>query len=386
MNYTIHKKSSKSRARSGVISTAHGDIQTPAFVTVGTKATVKALSPADLDTTGTQFVFANTYHLVTSPGVDIVDAHGGVHAMSGIEKPIITDSGGFQVFSLAFNQKDTPLLQEDGEDLGKNREPHLVKITDDGVRFNSHFDGKEFFFSPEFSILAQQKIGADCIVAFDECIYAGATRKYTERATERTHAWADRSLTQHKKGYKDRIQSIYGVIQGGGYEDLRKESAQYIASRDFDGICLGGISVGEDNELIRQQIGWMMDEIHEDTRPRHLLGMSTVDDVLEGVKQGIDTFDCVLPTRDARTGKLYVFHPKKPLEESIEIIQVMKGSYSSVLELIQPDILDGVTFAYLHHLMKQRELLGYRLATMNNLYVIEQFFARMRSAIQESTL
>ena len=220
-SYSLPVKSSVSRARRGTLQTPHGTIQTPAFVTVGTKATVKSLTPEDIQKVGTQFIFGNTYHLVLSPGPDIVAAHGGIHKMSGINKPMITDSGGFQVFSLAFpdaksKREGVSLTPGDVDD----NESALVTITEDGVEFRAHSDGKKYIFTPEFSIEAQQKIGADFMVAFDECIYNGATKDYTREATERTHRWATRSVEQAKFTCgDDGQQRLYGVIQGGMYKD-----------------------------------------------------------------------------------------------------------------------------------------------------------------------
>ena len=387
--FDILHKSSQSRARRGTIKTPHGMVQTPAFVTVGTKGTVKALGPEDLEKTGTQFVFANTYHLVLSPGADLVEKLGGIHKMSSIQKPMITDSGGFQAFSLAFPDRKNMyelLPQHDDAIEGEMKRKPLAKISDNGVEFTSHIDGKKYLFTPESSIDAQIKIGADFIVAFDECIYNGATKEYTKRATDRTHEWALRSIAQLNKvaegatlsGPGPGVPGLYGVIQGGCFKDLREQSTKFIMAQPFFGIALGGISVGETNEELREQIKWVMDDLHEDTRPRHLLGISTLDDVLFAVKQGVDTFDCILPTRDARVGKLYV--------EGNKSIDIMKVPFKTNTDFVNKEILGEVTFAYLHHLFKQRELLYYRLATMNNLFMIEKFFAQIRKDIEEDKL
>ncbi len=394
-SYKLTHQSTASRARRGVLQTPHGTVQTPAFVTVGTKATVKGLSPADLDKTGTQFVFANTYHLTLSPTPEVVANHGGVHTLSGIQKPMITDSGGFQVFSLAFSKEHTdsenPSLTASLDDSDVPANPHLVQITDDGVRFRSHIDGTEYFFTPEFSIDAQMKIGADFMVAFDECIYAGATRAYTERATERTHAWVQRSFA-HSLTNSDK-QKMYGVIQGGMYEDLRHLSTETIAGMDFFGIALGGVSVGESNEELRQQINWMMDVLHTDARPRHLLGISSFEDVIFGALQGVDTFDCILPTRDARTGKIYV--PTTPAPGTLahthglpqyDKVKITEARFKGSTELFNEKLLPGVTYGYMHHLFKQKELLYHRYATMHNLAMMEDFFGQIRQAIEDGRM
>jgi tRNA-guanine transglycosylase len=392
-DFTILQKSSQSRARRGRITTPHGDIETPAFVTVGTKGTIKALAPEDLEKTGTQFVFANTYHLVLSPGAEIVQKHHGIHAMSGIQKPFITDSGGFQAFSLAFPDRKNmyELLPQHDDALPEEvkRKP-LAKITDNGVEFTSHIDGKKHLFTPESSIKAQQNIGADFVVAFDECIYNGATKDYTQRATERTHDWALRSLAQLKEKVflPAGAQQMYGVIQGGQFKDLRELSTNFIAAQPFFGIALGGVSVGETNAELREEVTWMMDVLHEDTRPRHLLGVSTLEDVLFSVKQGVDTFDCILPTRDARIGHIYI-RTKETTKDPLKgygMVDIMKAPSKNNMEFVNKEVLGNVTYAYLHHLFKQRELLAYRLATINNLYMIEKFFAEIRKAVEEDRL
>ena len=377
-NFSIQSKSSRSLARCGVITTPHGAIKTPAFVTVGTKGTIKALAPVDLALTHTQFVFSNTYHLVISPGPEIIKKAGGIHAFSGIDTPIITDSGGFQVFSLAKN-KDP-------------QSPTLVKITDDGVEFRTHYDGKTFFFSPEFSVSAQIAIGADFVVSLDENIYYGATKKYTIRSLGRTQDWAKRSLDTLKKSQK---QKMYGVIQGGMFEDLHKKSVTKIASLSFWGLAIGGVSVGMTKKEIRQNVGWTMDCIKSDIRPRHLLGIGHLDDIIAMVKMGIDTFDCVVPTRDARMGKLYVnsINSQKSMQflssphTILDITKIQyKADVSPVDALCECYTCTHFTRAYLHHLCKQHELLFYRLATIHNLYFMEDFFSKLRTLIEENRL
>lgn len=385
--FDIVSKSTKTRARRGVLKTPHGDIQTPAFVTVGTKATIKSLSPADVDLTQTQLIFGNTYHLVLSPGTDLIKKAGGIHMLSGINKPFITDSGGFQVFSLAFqNRKNMYELNLSQDDAQSPPHPSLVKITNDGVKFKSHIDGTEFYFTPEFSIKAQVDIGADFIVAFDECIYNGAAKKYTEQATYRTHEWALRSLNTYSQESSPKRQQMYGVIQGGLFEDLRRTSTEFTAAQNFFGISLGGVSVGETNEELRTTVTWIMDMLHSDHRPRHLLGISTLDDVLYSVKHGVDTFDCVLPTRDARVGFLYTYRGSRKKLEDYDRIKITQSVFKSDISPIDKQCTcytcQKFSRAYLYHLFKQRELLGYRLATIHNLYFIEDFFKRIREAIE----
>ncbi len=378
-SFQILNHSKKSRARTGRINTPHGVIETPSFVTVGTKATVKSLTPEDLSLTGTQFIFVNTYHMALSPGVDIVKKVGGLHKFSGLNKPIITDSGGFQVFSLAGHKKIKVTHQEQ-EDM-KKQDATLVKIGEEGVKFKSHIDGKVFNFTPEFSIQSQIDIGGDFAVSFDEDIYNGAGYDYTKSATDRTHRWAKRSL-DYFKAHAGRNQQLYGIIHGGRYEDLRKYSSNYIASLPFWGLALGGISVNISKGEFANEVKWVSDVVYADTRARHLLGIGTLDEIIYGIKAGFDTFDCVLPPRHARIGWLYL-----GLNKHIDILQ---KKYSSDFLPINPEctcyVCVNFTRSYLHHLFKQKELLAYRLATIHNLYTVEEFFKDIREQIKSGKL
>lgn len=386
--FDISSNSSKTRARRGALSSAHGDVQTPAFVTVGTKATIKSLAPEDLSLTGTQYIFVNTYHMVLAPGEEIVQQAGGVHAFSHLNKPIITDSGGFQVFSLGRNHG----IAE--QDWTEKQKPAGVKISEDGVEFRSHIDGRKVLFTPEFSISAQKKIGADFIVAFDEDILNKASEKYTKESTERTHRWALRSLAEFekKKDAPPHRQRMYGVLHGGRYEDLRKWSAQTIAAMPFECLALGGVSVGIENKELREEVSWVSDVLHSDPRPRHLLGISTLPDVLFGVKLGFDTFDCVLPTRYARMGRLYdadysslelYERPRRDVDFTLDILsKKYKRDMGPISSHCDCYVCKTYTRAYLHHLFTQRELLAYRLGTIHNLFWIEQFFAEIRRSVE----
>jgi tRNA-guanine transglycosylase len=422
-NFTILKKSKKSLARLGILKTPHGEIKTPAFVAVGTKATVKSLTPEDLDQINSQMVFINTYHTVLSPGIKIIQKAGGIHKFSGIKVPIITDSGGFQVFSLTRpspvqrdeagtcdQKRKVIFLQSEGENTAS-----LVKITNDGVEFRSPIDGKKLFFTPEFSIEAQREIGGDLMVAFDECTYYGASYKYTKKAMERTHEWAKRSLAASKskvvlrqvqndteqslgiKSQKSEVkeQKLFGVIQGGLFEDLRRQSAKFIASLPFFGIAIGGVSVGETKKEMRDQVYWVMDVVADDKRPIHLLGVGEIDDIFDMVKIGVDTMDCVVPTRHARMGKLYKYQISnikyqkhisniKNIKEIDIFKSVYKGDLNPIDKNCQCYTCQHFTRAYLHHLFKQRELLGYRLATIHNLYFFERLFERIRNLIENN--
>ena len=290
-SFTFTHPKGSLHARLGTIKTPHGVIETPAFVTVGTQATVKSLTPEELSTLGVQLFFVNTYHTYLRPGLDVIKKCGGLHAFMGWHGPIITDSGGFQVFSLGRSD--------------------LVKITDDGVRFRSHWDGSEHFFTPEKSIEIQHALGADLIVAFDECAAYPTTHAYAKAAMERTHRWAERSFAANVKWQmsnaklKKPYQAMYGVVQGSVYEDLRKESAKIISGMDFDGIAIGGVSVGENKHEMRKVLEWVT-PLLPDNKPRHLLGVGEIDDVFTLIEHGMDTFDCVQPTRLARMWKVYI--------------------------------------------------------------------------------
>lgn len=396
---SIKATSTSSRARRGIMTTAHGSIQTPAFVTVGTKGTVKSLTPEQLELTGTQFIFVNTYHMVLSPGVERVAAHGGIHAMSHINKPIITDSGGFQVFSLGQSHSEASIADE----FGGARRPSLVSISEDGVEFRSHIDGTKYMFTPEFSISAQKKIGADFIVAFDEDIVNKASEKYTRESTERTHRWAKRSIEELKKDGAPRLVPptgsklftpiMYGVIHGGRFEELRKWSAQTIAGMDFGCLALGGVSVGIDSDQLRNEVTWVSEVLGDDPRPRHLLGIATLSDVLIGVRAGFDTFDCVLPTRYARMGRFYNadYSDLSKFDgytgrDTAWTLDILKAEHKDAYEKICPTCecytCTNYTKAFLHHLYKQRELLAYTLGTIHNLYWIEKFFESIRTEIE----
>ncbi|KKP86314.1 MAG: Queuine tRNA-ribosyltransferase [Candidatus Roizmanbacteria bacterium GW2011_GWA2_35_8] len=426
----------KSKARLGEIKTDHGVIKTPAFVPVGTKGTIKALTPRLVKDIGVQVAFVNTYHLVTHPGTEIIGKAGGIHKYSGLNIPLMSDSGGFQVFSLAreektrhrvlstaspqggprrLSQKQMSSFSESSRkkaDVRNEEKPSLVKISEDGVKFRSTFDGKLIEFTPEKSIEFQKQIGADINMAFDECITYGSGYKYSKEATERTHRWLGRCMSQvksQKSKVKSEIQNskfktencklkihqyLYGVIQGGTYEDLRKKSAEYVVGKDTPGVAVGGVSVGETKREMRDQVRWVSDYLPSD-RPVHLLGVGQMDDIIDLVKYGIDTFDCVEPTRLARMGTLYkISNIKYQISNKSQTtnnkfkngeIDITRGIYKNNLEKVDADcdcyVCQNFTKSYLHHLFKQHEILGYTLATFHNLWVMEKLFKGIRKAI-----
>lgn len=345
--FRLLKKDKKTNARLGVITTPHGKISTPAFVPVGTQASVKSLTPEELKELGVQLFFVNTYHTYLRPGIDVIKKFGGLHKFMGWSGPIITDSGGFQVFSLK------------------------PKITDDGVTFQSHWDGTKHEFTPEKSIEIQNALAADIIIAFDECTTYPTTHQYAHKAMERTHRWAKRSLAYKHSG------AMYGVVQGSIFEDLRKESAKFISSMDFDGIAIGGVSVGESKKEMKNVLTWVVPYLPED-KPRHLLGVGEIDDIFTLVEWGMDTFDCVQPTRLARMGK--IFHKK-------EDIDITKKEFAQDTKPIDSDCrcytCQHFSRAYVHHLFRVREFLGYRLATIHNIHFVNSLMVEIRVAISQ---
>ncbi|MBI4096339.1 MAG: tRNA guanosine(34) transglycosylase Tgt [Candidatus Levybacteria bacterium] len=378
-SFKVLKKDSKSNARLGEITTAHGIIKTPAFVPVGTKATVKGLTPQDIKEAEVQLLFGNTYHLHLRPGEDLVKNFGGLGKFMSWEGPTITDSGGFQVFSLG--QVKIKLTEE-----GEGTEVNVVNIKDDGVMFRSHIDGSKHLFTPEISIEIQKKLGADMILSFDECAPHPSSHEYTKEAMERTHKWAMRSLKAFKeKDFHPWQQALYGIIQGGVYKDLREESAKFISNLGFDGIAIGGVSVGESKKEMRDAIDWSYPYLPEN-KPRHLLGIGEIDDIFDVVDRGMDTFDCVIPTRFGRYGIMFVSPGDGNIENKFRI-DINKVLYSKDKNPIDRDckcyVCKTFTRAYVHHLFRAQELLAYRLASYHNMFFINNLVKKIREAILE---
>ena len=374
--FKISKKISKALGRAGVLFTSHGEIQTPAFVTVGTKATVKSLSPEQVKEISSQVVLANTYHLYLEPGEKIIKKASGLHNFMNWQGPIMTDSGGFQAFSLGaaygnklskFIGEESPAQEEIDEAYREAREKK-AKITEDGVEFKSIIDGSAHFFSPEKSIQIQNDLGADIIFTFDECTSPHASKEYLKEAMQRTHRWAERCLVEHKNGK----QQLFGIIQGGRYEDLRKESAKAIAGMEFGGFGIGGSFVKED---MATAVKWV-NEILPEEKPRHLLGVGEPVDLILGVENGCDTFDCVAPTRIARNGALYTKRGK---------INIMNAKYKNVLEPIEKDCgcytCKNYTAAYISHLFRAKEMFAATLASIHNIYFLNNLMSQIRESI-----
>ena len=379
--FEITHKDSKSNARTGIIHTDHGDIETPIFMPVGTQATVKSLDANDLHNLHAQIILANTYHLHLRPTENIIDSFGGLHKFMNWDKPILTDSGGFQVLSL-------------GKQIERKEGSHasLTTIDDEGVTFSSHIDGSKHRFTPEVAIDIQHKLGADIIMAFDECTPDDADKTYTKQAMDRTHAWAKRCIDEHKKetsrhGYK---QFLFGIIQGAQHKDFRIESAKTISSMDFDGIAIGGESVGFNMKATKDILSWVMPHIPE-YKPRYTMGVGyNPTDLFDVVEHGIDMFDCVAPTRIARNATLYV-HPEtaKQMGQNKLTINLQNAKFKTdetpIDSIYLCPALKGYSRAYLHHLFKTNELLAYRLATLHNLYFLLRMMEDIRDAIKENT-
>lgn len=369
--------------RAGVIHTPHGELRTPAFTPVGTKATVKAVMPEVLRDLGAQVILANAYHLYLQPGADIVDAAGGLAAFMGWHGPTITDSGGFQVLSLGVGFKKILAMDvksKRSDDVIAEGKDRLAHVDDDGVTFKSHLDGSMHRFTPEVSMQVQHQIGADIMFAFDECTTLLNTREYQERSVERTQAWAERCVAEHQRLTVERAdkpyQALFAVVQGAQYEDLRRRSARDLAALDVDGFGIGGaLEKDELGTIVR----WVCEELPED-RPRHLLGIGEPEDVFAGVAAGADTFDCVAPSRNARNGTVY--HPVKRFH-------LTNGAYRRDFSPIDEDCdcytCQNYTRAYLHHLFKAKEMLSATLATIHNERYIVRLVDQVRQSIIDGT-
>ncbi len=376
--FTVIKEDDETKARAGLIHTDHGDIETPVFMPVGTQGTVKSLDQLDLHDLEAQIILGNTYHLHLRPGEDLIAEFGGLHKFMNWDRPILTDSGGFQVFSLGAQK-------EQAESRTPNDQGKLVSIDEDGVTFRSHLDGSSHRFTPESAIETQHKIGADIIMAFDECTPDAADKDYTKAAMERTHRWAVRSLEAHKKlKPSDAYQKfLFGIIQGANHQELREESAKFIASQDFDGIAIGGESVGYNMAATKDIIDWVLPHIPAD-KPRYTMGLGySPADLFAVVERGIDMFDCVAPTRVARNGSLYV-HRK--INASYKI-NINNAQFRTDAGPIDPECkcftCANHSRAYLHHLFRSEELLAYRLATLHNLHFFLTLMKEIRTAIKE---
>jgi len=380
MEFKIEKKLKGSLGRVGILTTPHGEIHTPAFVAVGTKATIKSLNPEQVRDAGTEVVLGNTYHLYLQPGDEIVRDSGGIGKFMNWKGPTMTDSGGFQVFSLgaAYGKDMSKVLKVTDPSLliperfDDSDAPRLAKIGQDGVSFKSHLDGSIHYITPEKSIQIQHNLGADIIFAFDECTSPAEDLKYQEEALERTHRWAERSLEEHKKLNLENKVSLFGIVQGGREETLRKKSANFIKNLDFDGFGIGGSFAKED---MSTAVKWV-NEILPEEKPRHLLGIGEPEDLFMGIENGVDLFDCVLPTRLGRNGTIYTKTGK---------IIIMNTKFRNDFSPIENDCecysCKNYTRAYIAHLFHGKEMLAGTLASIHNLYFIVNLVKNIRQSI-----
>ena len=354
VTYELLHEDKQTGARRGIVHTPHGDIQTPVFMPVGTQATVKSMTPEELKDIGAQIILSNTYHLYLRPGQDIVKLAGGLHKFMNWDRPILTDSGGFQVFSLGA----------------------LRTISEEGVEFKSHLDGSKLFFSPESVMKTEEDLGADIIMAFDECCPYPSTYEYTKQSMERTTRWAKRC----KQAHKTENQALFGIIQGGFYEDLRRKSAQDLIDLDFPGYAIGGISVGEPKEKFIELLKYTT-PLMPKNKPRYLMGVGSPDYLIEAAIAGIDMCDCVLPTRIARNGTAMTWNGK---------IVVRNATYEKDFTPLDPECdcyaCRNYTRAYIRHLVKTKEILGTRLLSIHNLYFLTKLMERVRIEIENDNL
>ncbi len=382
--FTIQAREASSLARAGVLETAHGSIRTPAFVPLATKATVKGLLPAEVAALGYEIVLGNTFHLHLRPGEDLIERMGGLHRFMGWSGPIITDSGGFQVFSMGHGTVADEIKGRSGsaQDSG-GRSGAILAIEEDGVSFRSYVDGRVRMLSPERSMAIQAALGSDIALVFDECTPFHVERSYTEASTERTHRWLGRCLGWHAE-HGPPGQLVYGIVQGGVFEDLRRASARVVAESGCEGIAIGG-SLGDSKAQMYEVVGWAVQELggEHESRPRHLLGIGEVDDLIRGVELGIDTFDCAMPTRLGRHGCALVPDPVNRWR-----VDLVKGRWREAPEPLQEDCpcpacSQGFSRAYLSYLARAQELTGARLLTLHNLTFIARLMADLRGAILE---
>ncbi|OGJ51512.1 tRNA guanosine(34) transglycosylase Tgt [Candidatus Peregrinibacteria bacterium RIFOXYB2_FULL_32_7] len=363
-SFKIH--SIDKNARTGLIKTNHGEIETPIFMPCGTKGTVKSLDPDDLNKLNVQILLGNTYHLHFRPGENLIKSMGGLHKWMHWDKPILTDSGGFQVFSFGQGEK-------------KGLDIKAPKITNEGVEFYSPYDGSKHFFTPEKAIQIQKDLGSDIMMAFDECAPADCDKIYAKSAMQRTHNWALKCFKEYQKLTKENenMGTLFPIIQGVIFEDLRIESAKFMADLDLPGIAIGGLSVGEGKEIMYNTLDIINPYLPKE-KPRYLMGVGTPEDLLNGVERGIDMFDCVLPTRFARHGTIWTKFGR---------INVRNKEYTNSDKPIDEDCVcyacKHFTLSYIQHLFKEKEILGIRLMTIHNLHFLLNLMAEIRKAIKE---
>ncbi len=389
IDFQIIKKSKKSKARLGILKTPHGEIETPAFVPVATQATIKTLTSEEVLMTGSQILIANTFHLHLKPGEKIVKSNGGLHQFMNWRKPLMTDSGGFQVFSLGFgmDMKVGKVLKtfpgkKAGSKVQSKSQPKFLKITDKGVWFRSPVDGQQLFIGPKESIKIQEELGADIIFAFDECTPPLITKEYAAKSLKLTHNWAQVCLASQKTN-----QALYGIVQGSKFKDLRQESAKYINGLGFAGYGIGG-DLGESKDISSKILNWTIPHLDE-SKPRHLLGIGYLEDMEHIIKHGVDTFDCIVPTHYARRGIAFISRGANVTLNDSKL-NLNRNIYLKDRKPLDPkcdcQTCQNYTRSYICHLIKAREITGLRLITFHNLYFFNQYVAGIREKIRQGKI
>jgi len=384
-NWNVEKKLSSSKARIGTLSTPHGIIKTPAFIFCATKAALKTLPADNLIELKTQIILSNTYHLMLQPGGELIAKHGGIHKFMNWKGPILTDSGGFQIFSLGHGSVANEIK---GRSMNNNRTKSLIKISEEGALFKSYLDGSKQLLTPEKSIFLQRQIGADLILVFDECTPYHVDKNYTLKSMERSHRWSKRSLeTFEKDEYfasksgSSGAQALYGIIQGGIYKDLREKSIEFNLKNNFFGLAIGG-SLGSSKKEMNEVIQYTAEKLGKN-HPVHLLGIGDQIDIWNFVKHGIDTFDCVSPTRIARHGSALVRNNKGKLNIKNS---TYRDDFSQLDKYCECHTCSNYSKSYLHHLFRIDEILGLQLLTIHNVYYMNKMMQTIREAIKSDQL
>jgi queuine tRNA-ribosyltransferase len=379
-SFEYHRPKKNSRARFGKITTPHGVIETPAFIFCATKAAIKGLTPEQMREAGTQIILSNTYHLMLQPGADVVASQGGLQKFTGWNGPMLTDSGGFQIFSLGHGSVAQEIKGRRQGLEGKRKT--LLKITEEGALFQSYLDGSKHLLTPEKSIQTQRGLGADLIVVLDECTPFSVDKSYTRRSMQMSHRWAERSLAEFKR-HDDGKQSLYGIIQGGVYEDLRQESCDFVNSQPFFGHAVGG-SLGASKEQMAEVVSFTLPKLAPE-RPIHLLGIGGIADIIKGVEAGIDTFDCVHPTRLARHGGALISGGQQGRDHINLRNQRYKLDSGPLEEGCDCSTCKNFSRSYIHHLLRAQEFLAIPLITMHNVRFMNRLLEKIREALKDGS-
>lgn len=377
IEFRVLKKSSRSQARLGVLKTPHGEVETPTLVPVATHAVVKALTSEEAKEAGCQILIVNTFHMHLKPGEAVVKRLGGLHKFMRWDRPLMTDSAGFQVFSLGFGKDygmGKILKEKSGAKITEGQQPKLLKITSEGVLFQSPLDGTKLFLGPKESMRIQEALGGDIMFAFDECTPPIADYEYTKRSLERTHRWAAICLDVKKSK-----QALFGVVQGGKFEDLRMRSSQFIGSLPFDGFGIGG-EFGDNTRNMVEMIGWVIEELPEE-KPRHLLGIGYLEDILKIIKAGVDAFDCIVPTHYARRGIAYTSQGELDVHKRTFLKE--KGPLDKRCSC---KVCQSYSRSYISHLVRAKEITGMKLLTFHNLHFFNAYIAKLRAEIKRGRL